>query len=104
MPEDIEREIQIWKRGDEIKTQQTTENIINNLWGQIGSVTAKCPYCGGKMEVRTVKSKKCIHCGKSYQMYPANTPSRIVKVPAGKIKILHNIHSLETSGCFENIL
>jgi len=104
MAEEIVSKIHEWKRADEIKTQESRQSMINNLWNQIGSVTAKCPYCQGKMEVRTAKSKVCMYCGKSYQMYPNKGESRIVFVPAGKIRYLHEIRALETQGHFENIL
>jgi len=104
MPEDFKTAIEHWKNNEKENSRQQIESTMKQLWSQLGSITVFCPACQGKMDVRTIKSIKCIFCGRRYQIYPKRENARIIPSSVKNIKILHQIHSLETTGQFESIL
>lgn len=101
---DIKTALDLWKREDKRKWLQNKDGMIKELWRQLGNIKVKCPNCENVMSVQTVKSKRCVLCGKSFRIYPPERPSRVIWCPPGKLPILRNIHSLETKGVFESIL
>jgi hypothetical protein len=105
MTEDFKDAIEYWKEGDKEKTVEQVGDMIKQLWSQLGSVDVKCPSCSKVMAVQTLKKKKCYSCGRTFDIYPKNAVSRVVpsSVPSNKLAILHNIHSLETTGQFVSI-
>lgn len=104
MTEDIKREVDLWSERNKQQWILQTGEIIQELWNKIGYIKVKCPYCGHVMSVQTVKSKSCLLCRKSFQIYPKNDVSRVIWCPSGGESILFNIHSLEETGQFVNIL
>jgi transposase-like protein len=105
MTEDFKDAIEVWKEQNSEKTGEQVGDMINQLWSQLGSIDVKCPNCSKVMSVQTLKKKKCYSCGRTFDIYPKNSVSRIMSssVPPNKIAILHNIHSLETTGQFVSI-
>jgi len=72
--------------------------LINILWSRVGSIKVRCDKCGHIQEARTVKSKKCIGCGKTFQVVLAKKESNIVHCNPRFVGTLHRIISLEHDG------
>jgi flavoprotein len=106
MVEHFKNAVEVWKEQEKGATKEQLRNMIMELWSKLGSVDVQCPHCNKVMAVQTLKSKKCYSCGKTFSIYPKNAVSRVVSssVSPNKIAILHNIHSLETTGMFATIL
>jgi hypothetical protein len=87
-----------------VRPQGGIEESIKRYWNILGTnVIVECPHCGRRQPTTTCLSKKCVGCHKTFQIYPANKPSRVIYCPKKLLAHLHTVHSLEIDGRYPNI-
>lgn len=96
-----------FRQAIEIQREESRMQVrerIGKLWSLIGPIAVWCPSCSKTQKVQTTKAVICFHCGCKYKVYPKNGKSRVVWVPEGRLSLLHEIRSLQTTGGYTNIL
>jgi len=51
-------------------------------------IRVKCPHCGWEQNTRSLKTVKCLRCGRSYSVYRKRGFSRIVGIVKGNRELL----------------
>lgn len=54
-------------------------------------VRVKCPKCGWEQNTSSVRRIKCFKCNRSFEVYPLEGKSRIVKLVRGTLQELHEL-------------
>lgn len=68
--------------------------LIEHRWGKMGEIRVYCPHCGLIQNSRTIQTKRCMACNRSFTVYPQNKYSRIVSIPKGSKPILFELYNL----------
>lgn len=82
-------------RYNKIKSLNTA---ITSLKKKVVPLEAKCPHCSNTQQVKTLKSKKCSFCERSFTVMPKNKPSRLTNNNKAKRHIIQVLYSLERNG------
>ena len=64
----------------------------------VHGILVRCPFCGKVMACKTLLSKTCPICHRSFRVIQRNKPSRVVWVPPGKKAIYFQIYYLTFYG------
>jgi hypothetical protein len=75
-------------------TGVSIDDMIERRWEKIGEIIVYCPHCGLIQKCRTIKTKRCMSCNRSFTIYPENKYSRIIQIPKGSKWILFELYNL----------
>lgn len=82
---------------DKIKS---LNSAITALEKRVYPLEAKCPHCSNTQQVKTLKSKKCSFCERSFTVMPKNQPARLTSsdINQGKRHKIMILYSLVRRG------
>jgi hypothetical protein len=82
----LESEIEGFQRGDDFKTMEMRRSILERLRIRLGSIDVRCPYCSHKQKSESFKTKKCIQCNRSFEIFPKRSWSRVADTESNRRK------------------
>jgi transposase-like protein len=104
--EKIRQEIEAFETADKFKQRRMIGNSLERLKNIIGHIEVQCPSCSMIQNSENFVSKTCIHCGKRFQIFPNNRPSRVPETAWNKKKrlLIHEYYHLNKTGRFLTIM
>ena len=86
----------ITERWYRIAGKLTKEQQIRFKWPKatVDGILVQCPQCGKIHEVRTILTKECSQCHRSFEIICQNQRSRVVWVPPSKRRLYDEIYCL----------
>ena len=102
----VRQEIEAFERADKCKRKIYVGNEIEILKRRIGSVEVICPSCNRKQLMEISLNRKCVRCGRSFQLYPKNGTSKLAhtEINMRKLYLIHQWYSLVHHGRVMNIM